>query len=67
MIACMQRIQGSTKFRSNLHSDWNSDLRSSLGITTRRKSRRKVRVLFCRRGLAASKSEVSDVSEREIR
>ena len=27
MIACMQRIQGSTKFCSNLNSSWNSDLR----------------------------------------
>ena len=27
MISCMQRIQGSTKFRSNLGSHWNSDFR----------------------------------------
>ena len=27
MISCMQRIQGSTKFRSNLRSHWNSDFR----------------------------------------
>lgn len=27
MIACVQRIQGSTKFRSNVHTDRNSDFR----------------------------------------
>jgi hypothetical protein len=27
LIACMHRIQGSTKIRSNLHSNWNKDLR----------------------------------------
>ncbi|NBX18597.1 MAG: hypothetical protein EBR09_14670 [Proteobacteria bacterium] len=27
MLACMERIRGCNKFRSNLHADWNSDLR----------------------------------------
>ena len=38
MIACMQRIQGSTKVRSNLHSDWNSDLRILYGALQRERS-----------------------------
>jgi hypothetical protein len=38
IIACMHRIQGSTKFRSNLHSDWNSDLRILYGALQRERS-----------------------------
>ena len=38
MIACMQRIQGSTKFRSNLHTNWNSDLRILYGALQRERS-----------------------------
>jgi hypothetical protein len=38
MIACMQRIQGSAKFRGNLFSDWNKDLRILYGALVRERS-----------------------------
>ena len=38
MIACMQRIQGSAKFHSNLYSSWNSDLRIVYGALQRERS-----------------------------
>jgi hypothetical protein len=38
MVACMQRIQGSTKFRGNLFTEWNKDLRILYGALTRERS-----------------------------